>query len=153
MDSLNEKQVPLEALMSLIRETLEAGKSVQFSPKGTSMLPMLRQGVDSVTLSPLPEQLSKYDIPLYQRDSGQYVLHRIVKVGETFTCMGDNQFAPESGIRREQMIALVTAFHRGEKEYVVSSLSYGIYCRLWHYSRPARRLWRMGKGLLRRMIT
>ena len=153
MDSLNEKQVPLEALMSLIRETLEAGKSVQFSPKGTSMLPMLRQGVDSVTLSPLPEQLSKYDIPLYQRDSGQYVLHRIVKAGETFTCMGDNQFTPESGIRREQMIALVTAFHRGEKEYVVSSLPYGIYCRLWHYSRPARRLWRMGKGLLRRMIT
>ncbi len=39
--------------MPLIRETLEEGKCVQFSPRGVSMLPMLRQGKDTVTLSPI----------------------------------------------------------------------------------------------------
>lgn len=152
MDSLHERQVALEALMPLIRETLAAGKSVQFSPRGTSMLPMLRQGMDQVTLSPLPERLRKYDLPLYRRDSGQYVLHRIVKAGDSFTCLGDNQFVPEEGLRREQMIALVTAFRRGGRQISVTSLPYRVYCRFWHYSRPVRRVWRWGKGLLRRLL-
>ena len=30
-------------------------------PGGVSMLPMLRQGLDQVVLSPLPEKLKKYD--------------------------------------------------------------------------------------------
>ena len=44
-------------LMPLIRERLDAGQTVRFSPMGISMLPMLRQGIDSVVLSPVPEKL------------------------------------------------------------------------------------------------
>lgn len=150
MDSLQAKEVRLEQLMPIIRERLAAGKSVRFSPRGVSMLPMLRQGVDSVLLSPLPEKLKKYDLPLYQRDDGHYVLHRIVKVGETYTCIGDNQFSLEHGLRSDQMIALVTAFTRGDRKISVNSLSYRLYCRFWHYSRPVRHFWRRGLGWLRR---
>ena len=56
---LHEKTRHLEDLMPLIRERLAVGQSVKFSPRGNSMLPMLRQGVDSVVLSPLPERLQK----------------------------------------------------------------------------------------------
>lgn len=150
MDSLREKQYLLETLMPLIRETLAAGQSVQFSPMGTSMLPMLRQGVDKVVLSAVPEKLRKYDLPLYQRTNGQYVLHRIVGAKQTYTCMGDNQFAPERGLSHQQMIAVVTAFYRGDKMYKTDSVSYRLYCRFWHYSRPLRRLWRGAAGWLRR---
>lgn len=142
----------LDALMPLFREQLEAGQSVRFSPRGVSMLPMLRQGIDSVVLSPLPEKLKKYDLPLYQRQDGHYVLHRIVAAGETYTCMGDNQFVPEPGLKQEQMIAVVTAFYRGHREIRVSNPGYRVYCRLWHYSRPLRRFWRRGMGFLRRRL-
>ena len=152
MDFLHERQFSLEELMPLIREQLKAGQSVRFSPRGTSMLPMLRQGRDSVVLSPLPERLKKYDIPLYQRKNGQYVLHRIVKTGEVYTCDGDNQTLLESGISREQMIGIVTAFYRGEKRCEVTSLPYRMYCRLWHWSRPVRWLWRGVKGRIRRYL-
>lgn len=152
MDSCNERQVRLEQLMPLIREQLAEGKRIKFSPRGTSMLPMLREGLDSVILSPLPAKLKKYDLPLYQRENGQYVLHRIVKTGETYTCVGDNQFALEQGLRHEQMIGLVTAFCRGEKEILVTALGYRIYCRAWHYSRPARHLWRRGLRFLSRLL-
>ena len=135
---MQSKEVQLEELMPIIRESLAAGNNVRFLPKGVSMLPMLRQGTDSVLLSPLPETLKKYDLPLYQRDNGQYVLHRIVKTGETYTCVGDNQFLLETGLRRDQMIALVTSFTRGKRRICVNSISYQIYCRILHFSRPIR---------------
>ena len=151
MDSWNERQVRLEELMPLIREQLAEGKRVKFMPRGMSMLPMLRQGIDSVILSPLPDKLKKYDLPLYQRDSGQYVLHRIVKAGDTYTCIGDNQFVYESGLRREQMIGLVTAFCRDKKEIPVTALSYRIYRLVWHHSRPVRHFWRCVFGWLHKI--
>lgn len=130
--------VSLDDLMPLITEQLSLGQSVKFSPRGVSMLPMLRQGVDSVVLSPLPQQLKKYDIPLYKRENGSYVLHRVIKVGEHYTLMGDNQFVKEEGISHSQLIGVVTAFYRGDKKYSTDNVLYRGYCVLWCAVRPAR---------------
>ena len=153
MDILNEYQIRLDELMPLIREQLAANKCVKFSPRGTSMLPMLRQGIDHVVLSPLPRKLKKYDLPLYQRKDGQFVLHRVIQVGETYSCMGDNQFVAEHGLEHTQMIGLVTAFYRDKKEIPVSAFRYRFYCRIWHYSRPVRYFYRRAIGWLRKHIT
>ena len=127
--------------MPLVREQIESGKSVTFVPRGTSMLPMLREGIDSVTLSAPPKKLKKYDIPLYQRENGQYILHRVVKVGETYTCIGDNQFVYEKGVTHEQVIAVCTAFSRGEgKKISVHSPMWRLYAVVWNYSRFPRRI-------------
>lgn len=142
----------MDVLVPLFRERLAAGQTIRFSPRGVSMLPMLRQGKDSVVLSPLPEKLKKYDLPLYQRRNGKYILHRVVKVGETYTCVGDNQFELEPGLEHDQMIAVVTAFYRGDREIRVDSVGYQMYCRFWHYSRPVRHFWRRGKGWIRRHL-
>lgn len=149
MDSLQTKDMRLEQLMPLIRGQLEAGRTVRFKPRGVSMLPMLRQDIDSVVLSPLPQKLRKYDLPLYQRDDGQYVLHRIVAVGDTYTCVGDNQFELEPGVRRDQMIGLVTAYYRGDRHRSVSNPVYWLYVRGRHYSRPLRRRWRRLRNRIR----
>ena len=138
--------------MPLIREQLDAGGTVRFSPMGISMLPMLRQGMDTVTLSPLPKKLRKYDLPLYQRKDGKYVLHRIVSAGDTYTCIGDNQFVYEYGLTHDQMIALVTGFTRGKREYSVTHWGYRFYCRIWYHSRSLRHFWRRGLGWLRRHL-
>ena len=147
-----EKDLRMEQLMPLIRERLEAGQSVRFSPRGVSMLPMLRQGIDSVVLSPLPEKLQKYDLPLYQRKNGQYVLHRVVEAAETYTCLGDNQFVLEPGLEHGQMLALVTAFYRAEKYHSVTEPGYRLYCRLWYHSRGLRRFWRRGIVWIKRHL-
>lgn len=141
----------LAQLLPRIETAFVRGESIRIIPQGTSMLPMVRPGVDSVTLSPVPEKLHKYDLPLYRRDSGQFVLHRIVKVGQTYTCIGDNQFSVERNVRHDQMLALVTAFRRGEKEIPVTALSYRIYCHAWHWSRPIRRMWRSLRWRIRRI--
>ena len=63
----NRLIVEMDQLAPIIREQIASGKSVRISPKGVSMLPMIREGKDSVTLSPVPEKLRKYDLPFYQR--------------------------------------------------------------------------------------
>lgn len=142
----------MEDLMPLIRESLDQGNSVRFSPRGRSMLPMLRQGIDSVVISPRSGPFKKYDLPLYRRDDGKYILHRIVDVADTYTCLGDHQFTKELGVRNDQVIALVTGFYRGEEYHSVNETGYRLYCRLWHYSRPIRYIWHRGSGWLRRKI-
>ena len=152
MFALVEKDMQLEQLMPLIKERLAAGNTVRFSPRGISMLPMLRQGIDSVVFSPLPEKLNKYDLPLYQRRDVHYVLHRVVDVGDTYTCIGDNQYVLEPGLEHEQMIALVTAFYRGDRKHSVTEPGYLIYTRLWHWSRGLRHFCLRGKNWLRRHL-
>lgn len=145
----HEIELRLEQVMPLIKEQLANGQTVRFSPRGTSMLPMLRQGRDKVVLSAVKGPLKKYDLPLYQRDNGAFVLHRIVKVGQTYTCIGDNQYVPEPGIRQDQIIAVVSAFTRDDREIPVTDLGYRIYCRLWWWLRPVKRVCGKIKGLLR----
>ncbi len=134
-----ERRIQLDDAMPLIRERLSAGREVTFSPRGVSMLPLLREGRDTVTLASPPEKLKKYDIPLYQRKNGQYVLHRVVRVGETYTCVGDNQFSLEKGISHEQVIAVCVSFTRKGKVVRVNDPLYRFYSIFWHYSRFPRR--------------
>lgn len=141
MNSLPE-EVRLDDVMPQILELLGKGQSVQLYPRGVSMMPMLRQGIDSVVLSPIEGKLKKYDLPFYRRRDGQYVLHRIVKVGDRYTCCGDNQFAYEHNVRQEQLIAVVTGFYRDEAYYPVTCFRYKCYCRLWHWTRFTRHVYR-----------
>lgn len=143
----------MDELVPLIRERLAAGQSVSFSPKGTSMLPMLRQGRDGVVLSTPPSALKKYDIPLYQRDDGHYILHRVVKAGDTYTCIGDHQFEEEPGVRPDQIIAVVKTFTRDGREISVENVPYQVYCRLWHWSRFPRRCLRSVKRRVNKWLT
>ena len=143
----------IDELMPIIEERLTQNGTVKLSPTGISMLPMLRQGIDCVILSPPPKRLKKYDIPLYRRANGQYVLHRVTRVsGDSYTCIGDNQFNYEKGISHESVIAVVTAFTRGEKTYTVKYLPYLIYCRLWHFTRLIRRVLRAARRRLGRLL-
>ncbi len=152
---MEERSFRMAEIVPLMQESLKNGQTVQFSPRGISMLPMLRQGKDTVTLTSVTGPLKKYDIPLYQRDDGAYVLHRITKVGETYTCIGDNQFVYEPGIRQDQIIAVVCGFSRDRKQISVENFGYRIYTRLWHWTRWPRwmlfRLRRKTRVILRRI--
>ena len=150
MDSLHNK-IGEEELLPFLRERLAAGQTIRYLPfRGLSMLPLLRQGKDMVELSPLPETLKKYDLPVYQYPSGKVVMHRVVKAEEDiYICLGDNTFEYER-IKPEQMVALVTAIKRGEKRIPVTSPAYRLYCRVWVAIYPIRKFLQPGRIFLRR---
>lgn len=153
MDSLPEYMIYGDELIPLIKERLGAGQTIRYlSFRGVSMLPMLRQKKDSVELSPLPERLNPYDLPLYERKSGQLVMHRVVAVKEDcYICLGDNTEQFET-IYPEQMIGVVSAFRRGKRRIECSNLFYRLYCRLWRPTRPLRIVVKKAKRLLRRCL-
>ena len=64
---------------------------------GWSMFPMLRNRRDRVVVLPVgQERLRKYDLPLYRRPDGKYILHRIIGVREgEYIIRGDNTYVKE----------------------------------------------------------
>ena len=153
MDSCN-KQTAMDATrMAFISERLAAGQKVRYLGfRGISMLPMLRQGKDSVELSPLPAKLKKYDLPVYRRRDGQYVMHRIVGVkADHYICLGDNTLEFEH-IYPEQMLGVVSAFKRGDRRIETDAPAYWVYCRLWRLTHPARKLIFRLKGCISRVL-
>jgi len=87
-----------------------------------------------------PSKLQRYDIPLYQRKNGSYVLHRIVKVEKdgTYTCAGDGQTSLETGVKREQIIAIIQSFTRKGKTISCKNKGYQLYARVWTVLLPIR---------------
>ena len=114
-----------------IREVLDSGGAFRIYPRGTSMLPLLREGVDSVMLEKPDDVLKKGDIAFYRRDNGGYVLHRVIKVKGGYVMCGDNHLMLENGIEQRQIIGRVCAIYRGDKQLSMNGLKYRFYCLLW----------------------
>lgn len=115
-----------------IREVMDSGGEFTLYPRGTSMLPLIVQGRDSVTLEQPQGALHRGDIAFYQRENGQYVLHRIIGERDgTFTMCGDNQLAPEYGVKPEQIIAKAAYITRKGSKITPRSLPYRLYVLLW----------------------
>ena len=107
---------------------LKRDQKLVFSPHGTSMLPMIRGGLDIVVILPVDDYklLKKYDVVFYKRDNGNFVLHRIVaKKRDFFLCCGDNQTWREK-VLPEQIFGRLAGFYkdnvytdaRADKEYL-----------------------------------
>ena len=136
------KYISMDDMAGIIKEQFEAGgEEVKFTPRGNSMLPMLRNDRDVVILVRPKCKMKKYDIPLYKRDDGKYVLHRIVGIsgdGNYILC-GDNQVVREYGIRDDQIIGVVSAYIKNGKKKTVNNFGYRIYCHIWVFIMPLRK--------------
>ena len=116
----------------LIREVLASGGEFRLYPHGISMLPLLRQGRDSVSLRRVDSPIRKGDILFYQRPDGSFVLHRVRAVKpDGLTMMGDNQTLPEPGVSPDWVIGRVTRIFRDDKEVICDGQRYRWYLRLW----------------------
>ena len=125
----------------VIRDVLESGGEFQIYPRGTSMLPLLWQDRDWVTLVKPVEPPRIRDIILYQRTDGSYVLHRILKrEKDGYVLCGDNQAWLETGIQAEQIIGVVNALGINGKRYPKDSVRMQVYERIWCFM-PLRKLY------------
>lgn len=115
----------LKNIWPIIEEVINTGGEFRIIPHGNSMLPLIRPGVDEVVLV-APNDLKKYDIVLYNRSDGKYVLHRLMYIkGEKCLMCGDNQRFYEYDVGKTHIIAKVKELYRGgtlvdfkSKEYI-----------------------------------
>ncbi|MDO4882385.1 MAG: S24/S26 family peptidase [Oscillospiraceae bacterium] len=124
----------------------EQGQLV-YTNVGDSMYPLIKPR-DLLVIKKVTAPLKKNDIPLYKRDSGQYVLHRIVKIknGEYYIC-GDNRAFIERGITDRHIIGVLTDIVREGRTIPVNSPEFKSYVKLLPLRRSIIRIKNKG-GLL-----
>lgn len=126
---------------STFEEQLAKNGKLIYTNVGDSMMPLIKQGRDLVIIKPVHSRLKKYDVPLYRRDSGQYVLHRILKVRkDDYIICGDNRWVKEYGITDKHIIGVLTGVVRKKKTISVTDKKYLFYVHLWCDFFPIRAL-------------
>ena len=124
--------------------------TITYTCKGVSMLPLLRQQRDLFTITKRDGRCKKYDVVLYKRYDGAYVLHRVIKIlPDGYIILGDNCLNKEYGITDNDILGVMTSFVRDGKEYSVSSKGYRLYVRVWVGFYPIRRFWKLVKARMR----
>ena len=135
------RKISLSQLFPLIREQLDSGGTAQFTIHGTSMLPLLKDGVDRVRLAKPDRPIRKYDIIFYCRDDGTFVLHRVIRVKkEGFVCRGDNQTEKEFPVFEYQVIAVVTHYTQNGEWQKADGFFQRLRAKIWVYSLIFRRI-------------
>lgn len=120
-------------------EELERKGTITYTCRGVSMLPLLRQQRDLFTISKRQGRCKKYDVALYKRADGAYVLHRIVKVlPDRYVILGDNCLNKEYGITDSDILGVMTSFVRDGREYSIEGRGYRIYSKVWYALYPVR---------------
>ncbi|GEM_PF-1341672 len=100
----------------------EQGRLI-YTNVGDSMFPVIRER-DLLIIEAVKEPLKVGDVPLYKRDSGQYVLHRIVAIKKgKYSMKGDNRTFIEKGITDKHIIGVLTGIVRNGKTYPVETLT------------------------------
>ncbi|MCF0134297.1 MAG: S24/S26 family peptidase [Blautia sp.] len=126
---------------STFEEELNRKGHIVYTNHGVSMLPLLRQGRDVMIIEKKgPNRCGKYDVVLFKRPNGQYILHRILKVREQdYYIVGDNCRKGEY-VREEQILGILTGIVRKQKRINVTDRTYRLYVHLWCDLFPIRSL-------------
>lgn len=132
--------IPMEELSDILQLQMSTGGVARLVVTGDSMYPTFRHKKDVVLLSKICRPLKKKDLILYKRESGQYILHRIVSKPKQdhFICCGDNQWEKEP-VAATQVIAIVDSYIRNGKTYSIKYLPYRLWVSFWVATFPVRR--------------
>lgn len=124
---------------STFEDEIKRTGRIIYTNVGDSMMPLIKQGRDVLVISTVNGRLKRYDIPLYKRDSGQYVLHRILKVRKNdYVICGDNRCNKEYGITDRHIIGVLSGIIRDGREISVTDIKCRIYAHLWCDLFPVR---------------
>lgn len=136
------KNVTMEEISPLIQEVLSKGEDVTITASGNSMMPLWVHGKTRVVLTKCePEGLKKGDVPLYIREDGKYVLHRIIRVNaDSYDLAGDAQVRVEKGLPKASVLAVTKGYYSRKGKFIpLDKFTHRVFSSLWILVRPLRR--------------
>ncbi len=124
--NMEMERLPMEQLLPLLQLQMEGGAVGWLTVTGSSMHPTLRHGADRVGL--VQELPRRGDVVLYRRQTGAYILHRIVRISHgAYLCAGDNEWKLER-VAPGQVLGRVCLLERSGAQ---KPFTWGIGARLW----------------------
>lgn len=150
-----EKIVDTRNYVRILEELTKEEKSVGIPVAGNSMAPFLISGRDHVLFQKPDRPLRVGDIVFFQRENGEYVLHRIRKIRNgMYYIVGDAQTVVEGPIREKQIFGLVTKVRRKGKWIDESDSWWLFFEKIWIHMIPFRPLVRgLYNGYFRLFVT
>lgn len=135
------RRVDTDVYVSMLRDLVNEGKECRLLISGSSMAPFLVHERDSIIFSKPDRELRRGDMVFYQRENGQYVMHRILHVRpEGLYIIGDAQTEVEGPVKPEQVFALVTKACRKGKWIGPGNFWWWFFSTVWLRLFPVRRL-------------
>lgn len=129
--------------MKVVRSILEEGKEVPLVVTGNSMMPFLIDRRDQVLIKRIERPLKKGDIAFFQRENGQYIMHRIHfmrkddRTGENqFYFIGDGQKNIEGPIKETQIFGVINGVLRKGKYLDEHTFTWRFFKNIWRYVIP-----------------
>lgn len=118
--------------VAVLRELIQEGHEVSMTISGSSMEPFLVHNRDKIYFRMPEGELKKGDMVFFQRDSGEFVMHRILHIKpDGFYLSGDHQTIIEGPIRKEQIFAKVVSVERNGVWLTQKNVSWRFYAGCW----------------------
>ena len=130
----------MEKPASDYRTEVERHGVIAFVPGGNSMWPMLKNRGQSVIVTKKENRLKKYDVALYQRENGMFVLHRVIEpIEDGYIMCGDSQFTLEK-VEESQVFGVMEGFYHRKKYVNANDVKYLGRVECWYKRKKWRKL-------------
>ena len=142
-------KVDTREYVSVLKEMVEQGHKVSMTVAGTSMEPFLVHNRDKIYFKKPDGTIKKGDMVFYRRETGAYVMHRVIKVKkQQYYMAGDHQTFLEGPIEKKQIFAKIVSVERDGEWLTENDKLWKFYAVWW------RRLFWIRKvvGKLKRII-
>lgn len=152
---MNIRVVENDLYLPVLRELIAEGRDVRLNVRGYSMMPFLKDGRDSVMISKINSKLKKGDIVIFQRKTGEFIMHRICRAdeaGRQYYLVGDAQEIVEGPIEEKQIFGIITSAYRRKKWVKPGDMCWWFYEKVWGAMRPFRAKLLLGLLKARRLV-
>lgn len=135
------RRLDTDAYVSALRDLVNEGKECRLLISGSSMAPFLVHERDSIIFSKPQRELQRGDMVFYQRENGQFVMHRILHVKpEGLYIVGDAQTEIEGPVNPKQVFAVVTRAQRKGKWIGPGDFWWWFFRTVWLRLVPVRKI-------------
>lgn len=138
---MEKKTINTREYVGLLKQLVEEGETVSMRIVGSSMSPFLIHDRDLITFKAPEMELKKGDMVFFQRESGQYVMHRIYAVKpDGYYMVGDAQTEIEGPISRDKIFAVIIKVRRKGKWIEPGDFWWKFFERVWINIIPFRKV-------------
>lgn len=134
------RTIDTNTYLDTVCELLGSGAAnVPVPVTGSSMSPFLHHG-DTVYLNLPDREYRPGDIVLYRRSTGQYVLHRIIRLNPdgSLIMLGDAQIEKELLPGTAQICAIATQARHRNRMITPQDAYWKLYASIWRWVAPCR---------------
>ncbi len=140
--------------MNTVEEELNKSEYCFFQTVGDSMEPLLHDRRSTVVITKTGKTVRKYDVVLFRRPTGEYVLHRVWKVRKKdYLFCGDNRIYKEP-VPADWILGIMVGFYPDESKKFLTcrDKEYQEYMRGLYYRYCIRWIKRFPGRLFKKLV-